>query len=214
MFYFICKILLSPILWLLYPTKFIGKKNLIKKGRMILAANHQSNRDAFILAVHIGRRFRFMGKKELFQNKILNFFLRSWGGYPVNRGEADITAIKTTLRLLKNGESLAIFPEGTRIENTEMKKIKNGVAMFASKTESPIVPAFFMKKPKPFRFNKVLIGKPFYIHEMFGTTNLTKEQLSEASEYLSERILELPRLYKQEETQKEITKTMNKVKVK
>ena len=214
MFYIICKILLSPIIWLLYPTRFVGKKNLRKKGSMIIAANHQSNRDVFILGAHVCRKIQFMAKKELFKNKLGGAILRSWGAYPIRRGEADITAIKTTLRLLKKGKVLAIFPEGTRIENTSMQDVKNGVAMFASKTESPIVPAFFEKKPKPFRCNRFLIGKPFYVSEIFGTTNLSKEQLCQASEYISARILELPSLYRKEKLQKKIDRDMKKSRIK
>ena len=213
MFYIICKILLSPIIWLFYPTRVIGKENLIKKGSMIIAVNHQSNRDVFILGVHIFRKIKFMAKKELFKNKIVGYVLKSWGAYPIRRGEADITAIKTTLRLLKNGEVLAIFPEGTRIENTSMKDIKNGVAMFSSKTESPVVPAFFEKKPKLFRRNRLLIGKSFYISEVFGTTNLTKEQLNQASEYILARILELLKKYRDERLQKKTNKNMRKSKI-
>ena len=197
MFYIICKILLSPIIWLLYPNRFVGKKNLRKKGPMIIAANHRSNRDVFILGAHVCRKIQFMAKNELFKNKLGGAILKSCGAYPIRRGEPDITAIKITLRLLKNGKTLAIFPEGTRIENTSMQDVKNGVAMFASKTESPIVPAFFEKKPRPFRFNRFLIGKPFCLSEILGATNLSKEHLCQASEYISARILELPRLYRE-----------------
>ncbi len=215
MLYIIFKILFSPIIWLLYPTRFIGKKNMPKKTGMILAANHQSNRDVFILASHVvSKKLRFMGKKESFKNPLLGGFLKTCGGYPINRGQTDISAIKTTLRLLKQGKTVVIFPEGTRVENTDMKEVKNGVAMFASKTECPIVPGFFVRKPKPFRCNKFLIGKPFYIHEIFDSTSLTKEELNKASEYISERILELPKLYEQEKLQKRINRKMKKVAIK
>ena len=197
MFYWICKILFSPILWILYPTRFINKRNIPKKGKMILAMNHQSNRDALVLGSHIGRKLHFMAKKELFQKKFSGWVLKKWGAFPVNRTSTDLNAIKTSLKLLKQGKAMAIFPEGTRREGTDMGAVKNGAAMFASKTESPIIPAIFVKKPRPFRFNKVIVGEPFYLHEIFGTTNLTKEQLAEAGKLISEKIMELPQKYEE-----------------
>lgn len=110
--------------------------------------------------------------------------------YPVNRKQNDIKAVKTTLRLLNENKALCIFPEGTRLETEEVNEVKNGVALFALKTKSPIVPSIFVKKPRLFRFNTYIIGEPFTLSEMpeFKDKPINKESLNLASAIISYRM--------------------------
>lgn len=193
MYYILLFVVLLPFL-LLFPTRVKGQKHIPKKGRVILVCNHQSGYDALLIASKVlKRRFYYMSKAELFKNKFLGAFFKSMGMYPVNRQQADLKAVKKTLGLLKNEKAVCIFPEGTRIENTEMNDAKNGVAMFALKTKSPIVPSVFVKKPGIFRFNTYLIGEAFILSEMeeFKDKPINKEILVKATEIITEKMKEL-----------------------
>lgn len=190
MFHFF-QIILTPIFRFFFPTKFVGKKNM-PEGPCIIASNHTSNMDAINLAVHTWEKKYFLAKKELFKNKLVGFFMRKWGGIKIDRQGNDVNAIKESLRVLKNGKKLVIFPEGTRNhnENMEMGEVKQGVAMFAIKAKVEIVPMFIMKKPKIWRRNRVIIGQPFDLSQFYGK-KLSTEELAEATSIVATKMEEL-----------------------
>ena len=205
MLYYILLIIVFIPGLILFPTIIRGSKNLPRKGRMILACNHQSNLDAVLIAMKLTkRRFNYMAKAELFKNKFIGAFYKSMGMYPINREKNDIQAVKKTLSLLKNEKAICIFPEGTRIENTEMNDAKNGVALFALKTKSPIVPACFLTKPGIFKPNKLVIGEPFNLSEMpeFIDQPINKDTLNMATEILSNKMKELKDKYTKQKDNK------------
>ena len=190
MFHFF-QIICAPFIRLFFPTKFIGKENM-PKGACIIASNHTSNMDAVNLACHTWEKKYYLAKKELFKNKFINFFIKSWGGIKIDRQGNDVNAIKDSLRVLKNNKKLIIFPEGTRTnnENMELGEVKQGVAMFAIKAKVSIVPMFIMKKPKIFKRNRVVIGEPFELSEFYGK-KLSAEELAVATHIVSKKMNEL-----------------------
>lgn len=190
MFHFF-QIICAPFIWLLYPTKFIGKKNL-PKGACIIASNHTSNMDAVTLAANTWEKKYFLAKKELFKNKLVGFFARKWGGIKIDRAGNDVNAIKESLKVLKKGKKLVIYPEGTRNNNENMAlgEVKQGVAMFAIKAKTPIVPMFILRKPKIFRRNKVVIGEPFELTDFYGK-KLSGDELGLATEIVAKKMEEL-----------------------
>ena len=200
MFHFF-QIICTPFIRFFFPTKFIGKKNL-QKGACIIASNHTSNMDVPLLAFHTWEKKYYLAKKEMFKNKLVGFFARKWGGIKIDRQGNDINAIKASLKVLKNGKKLVIFPEGTRNnnENMEMGEVKQGVAMLAIKAKVPVVPMFIMKKPKIFRRNRVVIGQPFELDEFYGK-KLSNEELAQATEIVAKKMDEL-----REETLNSLTK--------
>lgn len=173
-------IMLLPVL-LLFPTKIIHRENLPKRGtKAIVTSNHYSNWDPVIYDIFLFRKFRLMGKKELFQNKFLAFFARQFGGFPVDRENMSPSTYKTVMTELKNNHQIFIFPEGTR--NKEGSKnfleIKSGFLALASRGECEITPMLLYRKPKMFRKNYIIIGKPFKL-EAENPKRLTKEELDE-----------------------------------
>lgn len=160
MMFWITMILIWPFFTIFFPTKVIGRKNL-EKGKVIWACNHQSNWDIWVIGTRIFKRFYVLGKKELFKNKIVGGFLKKIGAIPVDRGKPDIEAVKASFRVLKDKQKpLLIFPTGTRTSSPdEVQNLKNGVSMFATKTDSLIVPIVLVRKPKLFRRNRMVIGE-------------------------------------------------------
>lgn len=190
MFHFFQIICTLPVR-ILFPTKFIGKKNL-PKGACIISSNHTSNVDAALLATHTWEKKYYLAKKELFSSKLKNWFFTGLGGIKVDRQANDINAIKNSLSVLKKGKKLVIFPEGTRNhnENMELGELKQGVALFATKAKVPIVPMFVLRKPKVFRRNKVFIGQPFELGDFYGR-KLTSDDMDEASAIVAQKMNEL-----------------------
>lgn len=168
MFWIILTLIFLPIK-ILFPTKIVGKKNL-PKGKAIYASNHQTNFDIMIIACGIFRRMYALGKAELFSNKFSSWFMHSIGCIKVERGKADIEAVKIVFNTLnKKNKPIVIFPTGTRNSSPdEVQDLKNGVAMFSTKTHSPIVPMVLIKKPRLFRPNKLVIGKPLDLSKYEG----------------------------------------------
>lgn len=199
MLFWIIKIIFFIPLLIVYPVKIIGRRNIPKTGKLIFCPNHQTLNDPIIIGLKIHRRrFRFMGKSPLFEKKINNWFLRKMGAYPVHTSSSDIVAVKNTLKFLKNEEAVCIFPEGARLKSSESNELKNGVSMFALKSKSPIVPAYFVKKTMAFVPNTLIIGKPINFSEMeeFKGKKIDKELLELASKKLSKEIHKLKMNYR------------------
>jgi 1-acyl-sn-glycerol-3-phosphate acyltransferase len=102
-FYKIIRFILRPILFLLYRPKVVGLNNFPMTGGVLLYSNHISMLDPVLIGCILPRRIYFMAKVELFTNPILGTILKNLGAFPVKRGTADLSAIKNSLRVLKDG---------------------------------------------------------------------------------------------------------------
>ncbi len=175
-FVIIFAIMYLPLI-ILYPTKIIGKKNMPKKGKLIVTSNHYTNLDALIYNAKFVTKFRFMAKAELFKNKFFGFILKSIGAYPVDREKVSPSVFKKTLELLNKNKRVFIFPEGTRNKtgSEKMIAIKTGVITFASKGGAQIVPMLLYQPPKIFRKNYIIVGEPLMV-EGENPKRLTKEE--------------------------------------
>lgn len=167
MLYRILRLILMPIFKILYNVKVEGKENLPIGGPLIICANHTSAIDPIILAITLPyKRLYSMAKAELFKIKILAWFFTTIGVFPVKRGEADIRSIKTSLKILKEGKIMGIFPEGTRNKSGEVKA-EPGVAMIAIKAQTPILPIAIISNYKLFNRTTVKIGKPIVLEQYY-----------------------------------------------
>lgn len=139
--YNLIRYLIGSIFLVFFRWKIIGAHHLPKHGGIIVASNHISNFDPLIIGTAIPRRIHFMAKEELFRNPILSAVIQWLGAFPVKRGAADRTAIRTAMALLDGGKVVGLFPEGTRSRTGELGKAEPGLAMIAARTGSVIVPA-------------------------------------------------------------------------
>lgn len=181
------KIIFIPFFHIFYRLRVKGKKNIPKTGGAIVCANHISNFDPIVVAICIKRNVHFMAKAELFENKFVSFILRNLHAFPIKRGSADITAIKNSLKLIKNGEILGIFPEGTRSKTGQLLPAEPGTATIAIKTKAPIIPIKIIGDYKIFKPVKVVIGEPIELAEYYDR-KLTSDEINKASQQIMAEI--------------------------
>lgn len=156
------------ISFLLHPVSVEGMEKLPQNG-VLLCPNHASNWDPILIALKlpVNYRLHLMGKEELFRNPIMNWVLRKVGGFPVDRGGADIQAVKTAMQAIRQGDNLLIFPEGTVIRNgighTDglPAHAKAGVAVIGVRTGATMVPVFVDGEKKLFRRTRIIFGDPY-----------------------------------------------------
>lgn len=123
-----------------YHIVFQGVEQVPKKGGFLVCCNHRTTLDPIFLAQKVKCNLRFMAKAELFENPFFSFIIRHLGAFPVQRGKGDMTAIQTAKAALTQGDSLIMFPEGTRSKDGKLLKIKSGAVMIAGQTGADILP--------------------------------------------------------------------------
>ncbi len=167
-----------------------------EKGACIIAPNHTSALDCVIIAVSSPRQVFFMAKAELFKIPVLSWLIRALGAFPVKRKEGDVGAVKKSILLLKNGNALCMFPQGTRCPYVELEstkdKIKWGVGMISEKSGADIIPVYIKTKSnklKLFRRTDVYYGAPLSPAEFSGFEG--REKYAQASSLVFDRICEL-----------------------
>lgn len=164
---FVFGTIIHPVL---FPKKVYGYKEEPFDGSTVIVCNHISNWDCVIVATCFKGKTYFLCKKEMFSNKFMSWLCTTLGGIKIDRQNPDFTEIKNTLKLLKEGKRLAIFPEGTRNkqQNGELLPLKGGAGMFAFKAKSRIIPVYIDKKTRFLRKNHVFVGEPFTLEEFYG----------------------------------------------
>ncbi len=141
MFYKFLKIVLSPIIKFLWIGKVTGKENIPKEGSFIVAANHNSYLDFFILPIIIPRRVHFLAGEVFFKKKLWIPLVKFTGQIKVDRNSKDKSEVyKEVDKLFSRGGILGAFPEGTRSRDGKLHKGYNGVVKFARKYNVPILP--------------------------------------------------------------------------
>jgi 1-acyl-sn-glycerol-3-phosphate acyltransferase len=115
-----------------------------RTGAVLIAANHASNADPVLIGgflnTRLGRPINWMGKREVFDWPFVSWLARHGGVHPVDRGSADVEAFRTAMRILDDGNILAVFPEGTRSPDGRLQAAKDGAAVLAARSGATIVP--------------------------------------------------------------------------
>lgn len=133
--------LVKPFVSALFPYEVRGIEKIknFENGH-ILCSNHLSNLDPVFLAIVHFKPINFMAKAELFKSKLFGKFLSAIGVFAVNRGKSDHQALDRATDILKAGDVLGIFVEGTRSKTGEFLRPKSGATVLAYNTSSPIIP--------------------------------------------------------------------------
>jgi 1-acyl-sn-glycerol-3-phosphate acyltransferase len=140
--YWMLKVVLSPIFFVLWRVRIEGREHIPVTGPAVLAANHQSFCDSFFLPLVLRRRVTYVAKAEYFDNWRTAWFFRAAGQIPMQRGGGDASqrALDTAQEVLRGGDLLGIYPEGTRSPDPRLHKGHTGVARLALGCGVPIIP--------------------------------------------------------------------------
>jgi glycerol-3-phosphate dehydrogenase (NAD(P)+) len=137
----VVRLILTPFFLIYLRMKRMGREHIPAEGPVILASNHRSFFDPFVIGTMTRRPVYYVAKKELFQyNRILSWVLNALGAFPVDRGVGDQDTIETAKAILNRGEIVLMFPEGTRTRPGSLGKPKRGVGRLALETGAPVVP--------------------------------------------------------------------------
>lgn len=183
---------IGQLLRLLFRVEVKGRENLPKHGAL-LCPNHASDIDPVLigLCLPIDYHLHFMAKAELFQNRLLGWFLRALGAFPVNREGTDIQAVKTAMKVIREDENLLIFPEGTTIHggigshDGLPAHAHSGIAMIGVRSGAALIPVFVGGEKKLFRKTTIVFGEP-YIPQITGRRGTSEELQKIADDVLRE----------------------------
>ncbi|WP_050180739.1 lysophospholipid acyltransferase family protein [Domibacillus robiginosus] len=159
-FYTFAKTVVKSILTPAYRIHIKGLEHFPKEGGVLLCANHIDNLDPPIVGITSKRPVRFMGKEELFKKKWMGKLMKELNVFPVKRGMSDREAIRTGLKILKEGQVLGLFPEGTRSKTGELGKGLAGAGFFALRTDAAVVPCAIIGPYKLGKPLQVVYGPP------------------------------------------------------
>lgn len=168
-FYRFARGLASGVLRLMFRIRIEGLENLPKDQTFVVCANHKSNLDPPFLGLSLPITLRYMAKEELFRNKLFGSLLRAVGAFPIRRGKSDVGALRAAVKMLENGECVAIFPEGARGKHKDhLRKGKQGAALIAVKAGVNILPVGIEGEYKLFSKMTLRVGKLISLEEYAG----------------------------------------------
>ena len=183
------------MLRLVYRIKTVHEER-IPEGGFLLCANHTAFSDVIVLAASVKKRqMKYMAKKELIDTPVIGKIVSALGAYPIDRGSADVGSLKKTIEYLENGETVVIFPQGTRRPSVDPRTTtpRNGIGMIAWHSKTDVLPVYIRTKNNKlhiFGKTEVIFGEPIKNEEL-GFKNGGNEEYRAAAKYVFEKICEL-----------------------
>ena len=179
------KIIIKPILKILYRPIAKGTENIPKEGAVIFAGNHKHAFDPVVVMTHTDRIVHYMAKESIFKG-LHGKLLEAIGIIKIHRTKSNPVAVAEAIQILKQGGAIGIFPEGTRNRTEEeLLKFRHGAVAIAKKSNAPIIPFAIRGKYRLFRKGIIIeFGKP---------VDISKEEIEEANNGIRNEVLELLR---------------------
>lgn len=142
--YAFCRFWCQVTFLFFFRGRVFGRRHVPRTGGVLLVCNHQSYLDPVLAGLSLPRECHFMARDTLFKHEKFRWLIDSLNAFPIKRGTADIASIKETLRRLKGGALITVFPEGTRTPNGQVLPMQSGVALIARKAGVPMVPTLVL----------------------------------------------------------------------
>lgn len=192
----VLRFLFYPLHRIIYPFRLHGAKK-VGKGAYIYMGNHYSIWDVFYPAHTTREGIHYLAKVSILNAPILGYWSKKAGVIGVMRDGSDVRTLMDSMRVLKNGEKISMFPEGTRNmkSDEEFLPFHGGAALMAIKTKTPIVPFVICNRPRVFHMTHVVFGEPMELSEYYGR-KLTPEEYAEADKKLETRLYQLREEYR------------------
>lgn len=165
---------------LLFDLKVYGTRHIPKSGGVLIVSNHQSNLDPVLIGVRLYRPLSYIAKSELFQNRLAAWLLRELNAFPVRQGKGDVGAVKETIRRLREGHMLNIYPEGQRTPDGLIQTMQKGAALIIKRSGVPVIPAAIVGAFEAWPIHRPFL-RPWPIRVKFGPAmNLNGDHTDEA----------------------------------
>jgi 1-acyl-sn-glycerol-3-phosphate acyltransferase len=139
-FYWFIRALFVPFFLVYLRMQCVGREHLPRSGPLLLASNHRSFLDPFLIGTLARRPVYYMAKRELFEKRWQAWALNALGAFPVDRGAGDGDALETARTILARGDCVVVFPEGTRVRPGPLGEPRRGIGRLALETGAPVVP--------------------------------------------------------------------------
>ncbi len=162
---------------------------------VLLCSNHISNLDPVLIVTSLKNETKFMAKKELFKVPIVSSIIKLFGAFPVERGSVDLSAMKKAISLLEDGNTVGMFPQGTRYsgQNPRNTKIKSGAGMIVTRAHIDILPVAIItrnNKSKFFRKKFIVMGD-LIKYESLNNNDKSRDEFDRISTVIFEKICDL-----------------------
>lgn len=180
-----------------YKVTYIGAENVPTDRGFILASNHITALDPVIIGVGCKAKFHFIAKKELFEKKVVGWFLTNLNAFPVDRSKFDFKSMDYAVKVVEDGDALVIFPEGTRSPDFEPHDAKGGVCYVAKQCKCDVVPVSIYTSDKAKSGTRLTVryGKPIKYEDLNFHEDVEKmKDLRYGSKLIMDNIKELWRL--------------------
>ena len=193
--YSFLKAIVSPIYRFLFNVRVKGKENIPTSGGVLLCANHIAAVDVISIGVVCPRQITCIAKKELFSVPLLGGLVKALGAVKIDRGGADVGAIKASVSAIESGKTVTIFPQGHRCPsvNPATTPIRHGAGLIAFHAKCDVIPICInIKKAKYalFRKTEIIYGSPIKYDDL-GFQNGGRDEYEKATNMIFEQIVSL-----------------------
>jgi 1-acyl-sn-glycerol-3-phosphate acyltransferase len=148
-YYSVTRFLVSGCFRVATGWKVTGRERVPSAGGLVIASNHISFWDPPLIGSALPRECHFLAKEELFATPLLGPVIRSLNAIPIRRGLADLSGMSRAIEVLKRGEALLMFPEGSRMRDGELHPARPGVGLMAVSADVPILPCYISGSGRP-----------------------------------------------------------------
>ena len=195
MFYKIIKAIFKYPLMLIFGIRVTGRENVPENGGFLVCVNHTSMADVILIALSMKHQPRFMAKKEATSVPVVGAFLRGLGAFSVDRGGADVGAVKKAISIIEDGGVVSIFPQGHRYPKVAARStpVRHGAGLISYRANCGVLPMYIKTKSgkvKPFHRNEIVIGE-FVPNASLGFEKGGSAEYARATELIFDRVCDI-----------------------
>ena len=175
---------------------FTNKTKGLLSGKYIISANHISYEDPVIIcAAFLRRRVGFLATHDLFEKKLLSFFLKHYGVIPINKDNPSMSSFKKAVDFIDRGHIMCVFPEGMIVHEDHLGAFKSGIVMMAVMADADILPTYIHKRESRLKRQVVVIGEKINYKDYVKGPFPTIEEINNVTTVLLEKEKELEQKY-------------------